>query len=87
MLLLRSPQSCWWGTTTLVTSAISRGQIQKHRSEGDEMEGDAGLRFYVFDEIADEKAFETAYALPWARSRLIRPWPIASWRRPITPFT
>ena len=40
----------------------SGGQILKNIAQkAMNMEGDAGLRFYVFDDIADEKAFKTTY--------------------------
>ena len=41
---------------------LSGGQILKNIAQkAMNMEGDAGLRFYVFDDIADEKAFKTTY--------------------------
>ena len=41
---------------------LSGGQILKNIAQkAMNMEGDDGLRFYVFDEIADEKAFKTSY--------------------------
>ena len=41
---------------------LSGGQILKNIAQkAMNMEGDAGLRFYVFDDIADEKAFKTSY--------------------------
>ena len=51
------------------------------------MEGDAGLRFYVFDDIADEKAFKTTYRSAMDTLPIDQAWPIASWRRPIAPST
>ena len=41
---------------------LSGGQILKNIAQkAMNMDGDAGLRFYVFDDIADEKAFKTTY--------------------------
>ena len=41
---------------------LSGGQILKNIAQkAMNMDGDDGLRFYVFDEIADEKAFKTTY--------------------------
>ena len=41
---------------------LSGGQILKNIAQkAMNMDGDDGLRFYVFDDIADEKAFKTAY--------------------------
>ena len=41
---------------------LSGGQILKNIAQkAMNMQGDAGLRFYVFDDIADEKAFKTTY--------------------------
>ena len=41
---------------------LSGGQILKNIAQkAMNMDGDAGLRFYVFDDIADEKAFKTNY--------------------------
>ena len=41
---------------------LSGGQILKNIAQkAMNMEGDAGLRFYVFEDIADEKAFKTTY--------------------------
>ena len=41
---------------------LSGGQILKNIAQkAMNMDGDDGLRFYVFDDIADEKAFKTTY--------------------------
>ena len=41
---------------------LSGGQILKNIAQkAMNMSGDDGLRFYVFDDISDEKAFKTAY--------------------------
>merc|ERR1711934_403389 len=41
---------------------LSGGQILKNIAQkAMNMNGDDGLRFYVFDDIADEKAFKTTY--------------------------
>ena len=42
-----------------VTSPVVRSS--RACAEGDEYGRDAGLHFYVFDDIADEKAFKTTY--------------------------
>ena len=57
----RSHPSCC-GPPLPVTSAFSGGQTLKNIAQkAMNMEGDAGLRFHVFDDIADEKAFKTTY--------------------------
>jgi heme oxygenase len=64
---------------------LSGGQILKNIAQkAMNMDGDDGLRFYIFDDIADEKGSKRCTAPRWMRCPSIKRWRIGSLRKPTT---